>query len=450
VPTEDSDAPSRGNLRRGDPRASALACLLGVLEEGRSLRDALPAALFRLERKRDKALAQNLILGVLRWYERLSFVLAGLLSRPLRPRHRLIQICLLLGMYQIAYLRVPDHAAVAESVRLVPPELGWERGLVNALLRRFAGSAELLLAAADQRPSARYSHPGWLLKMFETDWPEDWQRMAEANNREPPLWIRANLNRVGSEAFRARLLRAGIDPRPLAGLAGALRIEEERDPTRIPGFAENDFSVQDAAAQHAAVFLGSRAGERVLDACAAPGGKTTHILELAPQAEVLALDIDEQGVSRLRGRLKRMGAACRALQADASNPSDWWDARPFDRILLDAPCSGTDVIRRHPDIKHLRRASDLPRIVRRQHALLEALWGTLAPGGTLLYATCSILKDENCRLVGEFVASRADALPTPVPVPGGAGWGRVSGPGWQVFPGEYDMDGFFFALLRKV
>ncbi|MDX1655623.1 MAG: 16S rRNA (cytosine(967)-C(5))-methyltransferase RsmB, partial [Candidatus Competibacteraceae bacterium] len=312
-------------------------------------------------------------------------------------------------------------------------------GLVNAVLRQGQRRREALKEILLADPA----HPPWLLKMLQRDWPEHWPAVVAANNAHPPLTLRVNLSRISREVISQRLAAAGLSAIP-TGKAG-LTLLQAVDVERLPGFAEGLLSVQDAAAQLAAPLLDPRPGQRLLDACAAPGGKTGHLLERCPKVELTALDLDPARLERVTDNLSRLGLEARVVTGNALEPAAWWDGRPFDAILLDAPCSGSGVIRRHPDIKLLRQPADIPLLARRQQDLLTALWPLLAPGGRLLYATCSVLRAENEAVIAAFLAQQPDARELPIE----ANWGEVAYHGRQILPGQEGMDGFFYACLGR-
>ncbi len=419
-----------------------------VLEQGRSLGDCLPPLLEALP-PRDRGLAQELAFGTLRWYRRLDALLDTFLRQPLKRKDGDLHALLLLGLYQLLYLDTPPHAAVNETVAAVPASKRWARGLVNGVLRSAQREARARLEALDRESGVRLSHPDWLLETWRRDWGDALaERIAEANNARPPMVLRVNRRRLARDDCLARLAAAGIEARALAE-PDAVQLARPQPVTALPGFAEGELSVQDAAAQWAAELLALAPGQRVLDACAAPGGKTAHIAEREPGlAALVALDADAGRLARVRDNLQRLGLEADCIQGDAARPGDWWDGRPFDRILLDAPCSATGVIRRHPDIKWLRRASDIDTLAATQAAMLDALWPLLAPGGMLLYATCSTLRAENDRQVAAFLERTAGARPRPI---GQAAEAEVA-QGWQLLPGQGSPpghDGFYYARLER-
>ena len=426
-------------------RARAAQVVGQVLGEGRSLTTALALALEHTP-VRERGLLQELCYGVCRWQPRLQVWLDRLLQRPLDPRESTVQALLLIGLYQLEQLRIPAHAAVAETVTAARElHKPWAAGLVNAILRSFLRRRAELAALMDTDPQVRTAHPGWLLERLQQDWPADWPALVAANNARPPFTLRVNRLHLDREAYRARLTAVGRAVEPIVGAATALTLTEPVEPAALPGFAEGWVSVQDAAAQWAAPLLAVQPGLRVLDACAAPGGKTGHLLECAPDLQLTALDQDPARLERVRDNLNRLRLAARLIAGDAQRPADWWDGVPYDRILLDAPCSATGVIRRHPDIKLLRRETDIAALANRQQALLTALWPLLRPGGRLLYATCSVLDQENAQVIAQFLATRSDAKEQPIT----ADWGRPLAQGRQILPGEAGMDGLYYAVLVK-
>ena len=431
---------------RETARGVAHAMLVGVLRDGRSLGAGGRRRPGSDLDPRERAFAQELAFGTLRYLPRLDAWLAHVAQRPPRRRDTDVRALALLGLYQLAFTRVPPHAAVNATVELART-LGkpWAAGFLNAALRRFAAERDAI-ERIEPAASARLAHPGWLLEAFERSWPELGESIARANLERPPMTLRVNTLRVSRRRYLDRLSREGIRARAARHSDAGVVLASPRDVGSVPGFAEGLVSVQDEAAQLAAALLDAPRGSRVLDACAAPGGKTAHVLERgAGGVEMVALDRDPRRIADLERTLARLGLAPRVLLADAQAPDAWWDERPFDRILLDVPCSGTGIIRRRPDVKVLRRPGDVEPMAGRQSAMLHALWPLLARGGRLLYATCSVLPRENESVVRSFVAERADADAIPLD----AAWGRPTGHGRQILPGEDAMDGFFYAALAK-
>lgn len=424
-------------------RLIAAKVLTRVVADGQSLTAALEQCLQTVESAQDRALVQALCYGVCRHYHRLDFILEQLLDKPLKDIH--IRLLILVGLYQLAFMRIKTHAAVSETVNAAGRK-PWAKGLINALLRRYLRERDQFEKAADGNPAARLSHPEWLIEKIRHDWPAEAERCLHENNQPPPMALRVNLSRISREAYRDLLTEQGIAAEAVDFCASALILGKPAPVEMLPGFSEGLVSVQDAAAQLAAGLLAVQPGQRVLDLCAAPGGKTAHILEIQPHLkEMIALDIDGNRMRRVQDNLQRLRLPAKTAVGDASRPEDWWDGQGFDRILVDAPCSALGVIRRHPDIKLLRRADDIEALRAQQYAILNAAWRVLAPGGRLLYATCSVLKEENERQVLNFLAHHPDAAEVPIV----AEWGRAGAAGRQILPGDSAMDGFYYALLRK-
>jgi 16S rRNA (cytosine967-C5)-methyltransferase len=425
---------------------AAIRVLHEVLHRRHSLDSVLEGTLARLG-DRDRPLAAQLCYGTLRWYLRLDALLGRLLNAPLRSRDRDVESLLLLGLYELNSLATPDYAVVDRSVETVRA-LGkpWAARLVNAVLRRFSRERETLLDEVDRIDSQRLATPSWLLQTWRREWPDDWLALAEASNRQAPMALRVNGMLNSRQQYAARLEQAGIIAHAHAFAGDALVLDSACDVRALPGFEKGLVSVQDPAAQLAAGLLQLRPQQRVLDACAAPGGKTCHIGERQPQlAELLALEIEPRRARLLRDNVVRCGVAARVLEADALNTRAWWDGNPFQRILLDAPCTGTGVIRRHPDIKHLRRPQDTGQMAQQQGALLDALWPTLAQDGMLLYATCSVSRVENQAVIAGFLERQPDACEDRLTDT----WGVACDTGRQLLPGTEGVDGFYYARLRK-
>jgi 16S rRNA (cytosine967-C5)-methyltransferase len=400
---------------------------------------------------RDRAQVQSLAYGAVRWHHQHEALLERLLDRPLRSRDRILAALLSVGLYQLADPGQPDYAAVSSTVAAARL-LGRDRaaGLVNGTLRRYQREAASLGEWMNEVDEARYSHPAWIVQRLRRDWPDHWREILAANQRHPPLWLRVRTGRISLADYQGRLVvELGLTGQVLAGAAAALKLDSPVAVGRLPGFAEGLVTVQDAASQLAAPLLGAAPGDRVLDACAAPGGKATHLLETGV-LDLTALDSAAGRLDLVRSNLTRLGMTARLVAGDATEPGAWWDGRPFDRILVDAPCSATGVIRRHPDIKLLRRPEDLPALARRQRLMLERLWPLLRPGGRLLYSTCSLFREENGAVVRDFLAARADArlLPLVTGLPLEAC--QDGDPGLQLLPGGADTDGFYYALMEKM
>ncbi|MBS3785996.1 MAG: 16S rRNA (cytosine(967)-C(5))-methyltransferase RsmB [Gammaproteobacteria bacterium] len=427
-----------------DPRQEALRAVVGVIKNGRSLDVLLGAADARLTDERDRRFCRALAFGVLRHHRWLQAQAGALLERPLRNRDQDISLLIELGIYQLAYLSMPPHAAVGETVA-VTRHLGkrWAARVVNATLRRFQREGAVSELGAES-PAIEYSLPDWLYAQIQSDWPDDWAAVLAAQNARAPMLLRVNAKRSTPEALQVRLADGDITAEQVADLPAALALKTPVAPANLPGFVEGHFSVQDGAAQLATPLLALEPGQRVLDACAAPGGKAAHCLELA-DVDLVALDSDSSRLARVDETLTRLGLSAQLISADAGAPKAWWDGKSFDRILLDAPCSGTGVIRRHPDIKWLRRPTDPEQLAAGQRHLLDQLWPLLASGGRLIYGTCSILKQENEAVIADFVQHHDDVAIEPLALP----FGRALRFGWQILPGEGNCDGFYYACLCK-
>lgn len=430
-----------------NPRLAATRALAAVLAGRASLGSSLPEQLAKVD-PRDRALAQDLAFGTARWQPRLSLLAEKLLQKPFKAGDRDLEALLLIGLYQLFHTRIPAHAAIGETVGCVDKlKKSSAKGLLNAVLRRAQREYDSLLPALEHDPAARLAHPRWLQKALKARWPEHWEAIATANNLHPPLILRVNRRQGGRDAYLAELAAAGIDAVHCAFSADGIRLLQPQDVTALPGFAAGRLSVQDEAAQLAAELLELAPGQRVLDACAAPGGKTCHLLEREPGlAEVVALDADAGRLERVEQNLARLGLTARTLAADGRAVADWWDGTPFQRILLDAPCSATGVIRRHPDIKLTRQASDIAPLVQLQGELLDALWPTLEVGGILIYATCSVLPEENSSNLAAFLARTPGARELDIP----AHWGLAQPHGRQLLPQPDGHDGFYYCKLIKI
>lgn len=428
-----------------DARSAAARVVAQVLE-GRSLSVVMAPVLESLP-EQERGFAQELCYGVLRWGPRLQALAARLLRKPLRDRDSDVLALLWIGLYQLIYTRVPEYAAVAGTVAasrsLKKP---WAAGLVNAVLRGFQKQRDALLAAVDEDESSATAHPAWWLECLRAGRPVDWRAIVAANNQRPPMTLRVNRRHASREAYLKLLTEAGLQGAPAPHTDFGIVLDKPVDVTRLPGFQTGWVSVQDGAAQQAALLLNPQPGERVLDACAAPGGKTGHILELqSALAELIAIDSDETRMARVKANLDRLGLQARLVVEDAGAAQRWWNGTPFDRILLDAPCSGSGVIRRHPDIKYLRRPADIAVLAAEQKRLLDALWPLLRSGGMLLYVTCSVLPIENERQVQGFLERHQDAREEPILAP----WGQELQHGRLISPGTEGMDGFYYACVRK-
>ena len=426
-------------------RYAAIVVLDAVLVKGRSLATARTLIAQGVADPRERSLAMELVNGVLRWRFRLEAVLAQLLNKPLRNKDQDVRLVLLIALYELLELSTPDYAVVNEAVTQTRRlRKQWASAMVNGVLRGFIRDRHNLLARADEHEVARFSHPQWFIDRLRQDWPQQAEQILEANNRRPPMWLRVNQARVSVddylELLQAQQLNAARHPFARA----ALRLEKPMDVSVLPGFGDGLVSVQDAAAQLAAQLLAVEDGERVLDLCAAPGGKTCHVLENATAIQMTAVELEPLRMQSVQQNLDRLGLQARLVVGDATDPRSWWNGELFDRILLDAPCSASGVIRRHPDIKSLRQPADLDTLTDIQQRILQQAWGMLKPGGVLLYVTCSVLKQENEQQIQHLlsaVAAEEIALDE--------SWGIACHHGRQLLPGNQDGDGFYYAKLHK-
>ncbi|CAM4166167.1 16S rRNA (cytosine(967)-C(5))-methyltransferase RsmB [Serratia silvae] len=422
-------------------RSIAAKAIGQVLDQGQSLSTILPALQKNISDK-DRGLLQELCFGTLRVLPQLEWCIQQLMAKPMTGKQRPLHYLLMVGLYQLLYTRIPPHAVLAETVEgavaLKRPQL---KGLINGVLRQFQRQQEELLARAANNES-RYLHPSWLLKRIKLAYPTQWEQIVDANNQKPPMWLRVNRLHHTREKYLQLMQQAGITAEPHAECRDAVRLLAPCPVTDLPGFSEGWVTVQDASAQGCVDLLDPQDGEQILDLCAAPGGKTTHILEAAPKAHVLAVDIDEQRLSRVKENLQRLRQHAEVRQGDGRTPQEWCGDQQFDRILLDAPCSATGVIRRHPDIKWLRRDSDIAELAALQSEILEAIWPRLKPGGVMVYATCSILPQENSEQIAAFLQRHGDAKLVET--------GDTQSPGKQNLPHPEDGDGFFYAKLIKI
>ena len=425
-----------------DTRAAAARVLCQVLE-GNSLNQALPPALEQVD-PRDRGLLQQLCYGSLRQAPRLQAILKQLLDKPLRDKDLDIQGLLLCGLYQLEETRIPDHAAVSATVAATQAlKKPWAKGLSNAVLRRFLRDRDALMEGLGE--SSRAAHPRWLYKALKREWPEQADAVIQCNNTQPPMTLRVNSAKTSREDYLQQLADAGIDARPGQLSSEAIYLASPMDVNDLPRFAQGWVSVQDEAAQMAAELLDAKAGERILDACAAPGGKTCHILERQPDlGEMIAMDLDPLRLARVEENLERLELQAALLAGDAANPPEQLAPESFDAILVDAPCSASGVIRRHPDVKLLRRREDIAALGDQQLDILQGLWPLLKPGGRLLYATCSVLIAENREVIRRFADNDTVNV-----IPMTAGWGENCDPGQQLLPSQDGPDGLYYCMLQK-
>ncbi len=414
-------------------RSIAAKAIAQVLDQGLSLSSVIPELQKNISDK-DKALLQELCFGTLRTLPQLEWIIQQLMDKPLKGKQRILHYLIMVGLYQLLYTRVPAHAALAETVNgaiaLKKPQL---KGLINGVLRQFQRQQDVLMERF-QNNDSRYLHPSWLLTRIKNAYPELWEGIIEGNNQKPPMWLRVNQIHHSREQYLALLEKEGINAFSDDHHPNAIRLETPCNVHLLPGFNEGWVTVQDRSAQRCAELLAPQNNEQILDLCAAPGGKTTHILEIAPKAHVLAIDIDEQRLARVKENLNRLKLHATVKSGDGRYPEQWCANMQFDRILLDAPCSATGVIRRHPDIKWLRRNEDIAQLAQIQKEILHAIWPYLKSGGTLVYATCSILPEENSQQIAAFLSSMQDAQ---------------CDYQHQCLPEQHSGDGFFYALIHK-
>ena len=419
-------------------RAICAQAIFNVLEDGQSLSTALTLSSHKIAEK-DRALVQEICFGVMRVLPELNFYIHTLMSKVLTGKNRVLHYLLLVGIYQILYTRIPEHAAVGETVNAVNElKKSALKGLVNGVLREFLrqqASLQQKFIQDNKQQTSQTLHPSWLLNRLKQAYPQQWQNIINANNQKPPMWLRVNLNHYSVSEYQQLLAEQQIESEAFADLPCAIRLLSPVNVTKLPYFAEGAVTVQDLSAQYAAYLLAPKNGEQILDMCAAPGGKTTHILEIAPKANLLAVDVDASRAKRIEENLARLKQVAEVKVGDGLTPEKWCSGRQFDRILLDSPCSATGVIRRHPDIKWLRRDSDIAQLTELQHAILTNIWSYLKTDGTLVYATCSILPDENKLQIERFLKENSNA--------------QLVGDMKQFLPTAQSGDGFFYAVLKK-
>lgn len=429
---------------KANPRVAAARALAQVLR-GASLTDAMA-----IQRKNlavaDYALAGELAYGSCRWHYRLQALLQLLQHKPFKSGDADIQALVLIGLYQLLFTRIPEHAAVSETAgaaRMLGKQ--WAVAVINGMLRRFQREQESMLAEIVNLPQASYSQPQWLIESIRQSWPDQWQQVLEGLLLRPTFTLRVNLSRISLQQYVTRLTDSGVISRPVQGIPSALILDSPLPVESLPGFVEGLVSVQDAGAQLAAWLLDPQPGMQVLDACAAPGGKTGHLLERAPNIRVTALDVDAGRLQKVADNMQRLGYSANLQWGDASRPAGEWAEQAYDQILLDVPCSATGVMRRHPDIRLLRRQSDIGELAKRQKLIMDAVWPLLKSGGKMLYATCSILEQENEQQVKAFVNRHIDVKVHELEYAGAVACAH----GLQVLPKDNSMDGFYYALLEK-
>ena len=435
-----------------DPRALAARVIARLYQDRGSLQRLLPWAEKQVDDSqgngKDRSLLRELCYGTARFAPRLELILGKLSKKPIKDEE--LAALMLVGLYQLEYTRIPDHAAIGATVEAARAlKLGHATGVVNGVLRNALRNKEMLTRKLSGNPQFSSAHPEWLQQAIKAAWGSEARTVFTANNENPPMTLRVNLSRNSRDDYLAKLKEAGIPAQPCEFSEAGLVLESPVAVSRLPGFDDGLVSVQDQSAQLAGPLLDPQPGEKILDACAAPGGKTCHLLEIQPDLDLSALDIEEERLDRVIENLERLGIGAQLICADASEPEHWWDGESFDRILLDAPCSATGVIRRNPDIKLLRRPEDIAELAQLQGKILRAMWRLLKPGGTLLYATCSILPEENSAQVARFVAETPDARDNTPQLLNEQPWGLPQDAGMQLLPGIHAGDGFYYAKLEK-
>lgn len=394
----------------------------------------------------EQALLRELCYGTLRLYPRLNLILDQLLSKGLKAKDADVRALLLIGLYQLLYMRIPDHAVLDQTVNATSSlKKKWARGFTNAILRNAQRKKDELFEQLSDKIDFDTAHPHWLYEKFKKDWPNHLSDILEANNQYPPMCLRVNQQKTSITEYHEVLNKAEIENQICDYSPSGIRLTKPTGIENLPDFQEGFSSVQDEAAQLCAPLLALAKDQLVLDACSAPGGKTGHLLEQQPDIQLTAMDISERRLADVADNLDRLKLSASLIPGDAAETKDWWDGKPFDRILLDAPCSGTGVIRRHPDIKILRRPKDIQSFCEQQSRLLNQLWSTLAENGLLLYVTCSIMPEENELQISKFISHHDNVEIQPLDV----NWGVPLKQGRQILPTQNGADGFYFALLKK-
>lgn len=426
-------------------RLAATQVIARILQGQGSLSSLLSPAQAQVP-EQDKSLLQELCFGSCRFYPQLNVILEQLLEKPLRNKDLDIKALIIVGLYQLQHTRVADHAAISETVEVTRDlKKDWATKLVNGVLRRFQREQQVIIAQLNSTANFQQNHPEWLVAMLKKNWLDQLESILAANDQHPPFCLRINTQKISRDDYPQQLAALNIVAEPTEFSAYGIRLAQACNPRQLPFFDQGWISVQDEAAQLSADLLQVSSGQKVLDACAAPGGKTTHLLELQPDLDLTALDLEERRLIRLRENLARLGLNAKVKAGDGTQPETWWDGELFDRILLDAPCSATGIIRRHPDIKILRQPDDIQKLSQLQSQLLKTLWSLLKPGGRLLYATCSILPRENSKIIESFLQDQPDAREEKII----ADWGVAQTCGRQLFPQAAGHDGFFYASLIK-
>lgn len=431
-------------MKKINTRALACKILLKVVKDGKSFHPQLIHSHYPKLEARDAAFIAHLCFGVLRYYPRLQGWLNSLIRHPLKAKDLDLTLLLMIGLYQLHYTDIPPYASMHSTVEACR-QIGknWALKLVNGVLREAQRQGKEI--HPHHSAEIRTAHPAWLVQTLQKNWPTEWENIIDANQQHPPFILRVNLNKINRNDYLQKLKDCQIEAGPIDFCSAGIIIDNQTSIEALPGFQEGWVSVQDGAAQLAAILLEAQPGHHILDACAAPGGKTSHILEMHPKVNVVAIEKDPERYNRLKNTLTRLGCSANTFCADVTVPEEWWDGQLFDRILLDAPCSATGIIRRHPDIKLHRQPNDISLLAEQQTLLLEKLWPLLKPDGILIYATCSILPFENVDRIAHFLQMHPDAEEYPLQV----AWGTSQKYGRQILPGQSSMDGFYYARLCK-
>lgn len=426
-----------------NPRSIAAQCIHRVIYDGKSLTEVLQSESVTSLENTDRALTKDICFGSLRWHYALNQILEKLLTKPLKQRDKDVECLIRVGLYQLHYQSTADHAAVNETVKASQSlKKTWSKGLINGVLRNFIRDQQVIVKKI--KPHTVF--PTWLIKRVKKAWPEQWKEILIASNLRAPMTLRVNQSKVSVDQYIRQLDKEGIEAHQHAWVDSAIELIKPVNVYQLPGFEKGFVSVQDASAQLAAKLLDCKDGMSVLDACAAPGGKTGHIAEIVQNLKITAIDYVPARLERVKDNLNRLDRQAKLVAADASKLEEWHDGELFDRILLDAPCSALGVMRRHPDIKVLKQETDIQSLQKQQETLLTALWTILKPGGLLLYATCSILPEENDQQMAQFVTEHKHELRV---VPLKEKWGVSCEYGRQILPDSANMDGFYYALLEK-
>lgn len=417
-----------------NPRVIIVKTLLNVFRDNHALN-------FDSIKHDEKPFIKQCCFGVCRFFWKLDFIAAELLSKPLKEKDEDIQILLLVGIYQILFLNIADHAAVSETVNAAKKlKKPWATKLINACLRKFIREKETILASMEKDEEAKYSHPQWMIDKIKKSWVSEWENILEANNAQAPMTLRINQSKISRDDYQQKHFPNITTKQP----ASSLQLQTAQSVGTLPGFQEGHVSVQDAASQCVAPLLNLKPEMKILDACSAPGGKACHLLEICSDINLTALDIDERRLTKVQENLNRLQLKANLITGDASQ-TNWWDGKLFDAILLDAPCTASGVIRRHPDSKWLRIEEDVDQLASLQEMILENLWPLLKPGGQLLYTTCSIFPEENSDNIAKFLTQHPDAKEAQISLP----FGKKAEHGWQVLPEINAQDGFYYCLLKR-